>query len=228
MAGRSKAYAQGIEGRRDVRYPTDGYSCPLGAVLDVSASGLRLRSTKKPEAAVGDVISLAVRSSRQLLTVSGRIAWIRRKGLRNASYEIGVRFADQREGIRHAVEQFARVGHVDTKGTGPLKPEDGPSHAGERNTPNPTSEPAPSQNSVPAAAIEVEDLYALLEIDSTATGEDIRRAYRALALRYHPDRSPGEASAERFDRAAKAYRVLKNPVTRARYDEMLRAWRHAA
>ncbi len=63
------------------------------------------------------------------------------------------------------------------------------------------------------------DYYAILEIRPSASPEEIRRAYRALAKEHHPDRNPDDDAAEgRFKRVAAAYSVLGDPQERARYD----------
>lgn len=64
------------------------------------------------------------------------------------------------------------------------------------------------------------DYYEILSVAKTADGEEIKRAYRRLAMKYHPDRNPGDAEAEtKFKEAAEAYEVLSDPQTRARYDQ---------
>ncbi|HZL06975.1 MAG TPA: J domain-containing protein, partial [Coriobacteriia bacterium] len=59
-----------------------------------------------------------------------------------------------------------------------------------------------------------------LQVDPAAEPEVIDRAYRALALKYHPDRSAGTIDAEgaRMRRMNEAYAVLRDPTARARYD----------
>ena len=64
------------------------------------------------------------------------------------------------------------------------------------------------------------DYYDILGVGREATEEDIKRAYRKLALQYHPDRNPGNKEAEeKFKEATEAYEVLKDPEKRARYDQ---------
>jgi len=64
------------------------------------------------------------------------------------------------------------------------------------------------------------DYYEVLGVAKDADSEEIKRAYRQLALKYHPDRNPDEPDAEtRFKEAAEAYEVLRDPQKRARYDQ---------
>ena len=61
--------------------------------------------------------------------------------------------------------------------------------------------------------------YDVLGVASTADADEIRSAYRKLALRYHPDRNPGDGAAEeRFKEISEAYATLRDPESRARYD----------
>ncbi len=63
------------------------------------------------------------------------------------------------------------------------------------------------------------DYYEVLLVEKAATGEEIKKAYRKLAMQYHPDRNPGDAQAEEnFKEAAEAYEVLSDENKRARYD----------
>jgi molecular chaperone DnaJ len=70
--------------------------------------------------------------------------------------------------------------------------------------------------------VALEDHYALLGVPRGATRAELRRAYRLLALKLHPDRA-GYGSTMMFQRVAEAYRVLYDPVTRAEYDRQLSA-----
>jgi molecular chaperone DnaJ len=64
------------------------------------------------------------------------------------------------------------------------------------------------------------DYYEILEVSKQATEIDIKTAYRKMAMKYHPDRNPGNKEAEdKFKEAAEAYEVLSDPNKRARYDQ---------
>jgi molecular chaperone DnaJ len=64
-----------------------------------------------------------------------------------------------------------------------------------------------------------EDLYIILEVVRTASEEEIKRAFRKLARRYHPDINPGDRHAEdRFKRITEAYEILSDPLKRQFYD----------
>lgn len=63
------------------------------------------------------------------------------------------------------------------------------------------------------------DLYEILGVERTAEASTIKKAYRRLALKYHPDKNPGDNEAEeRFKEAAEAYAILSDAEKRARYD----------
>lgn len=64
------------------------------------------------------------------------------------------------------------------------------------------------------------DFYDILGVTKSATAEEIKKAYRKLAIKYHPDKNPDDKSAEdKFKEAAEAYEVLSNPEKKQRYDQ---------
>lgn len=64
------------------------------------------------------------------------------------------------------------------------------------------------------------DYYEVLGVGKSASAEEIKKAYRKLALKYHPDKNPGDKEAEeKFKEAAEAYDVLSNPDKKSRYDQ---------
>lgn len=64
------------------------------------------------------------------------------------------------------------------------------------------------------------DYYEVLGVSKTATDAEIKQAYKKMAIKYHPDRNPGDKEAEeKFKEAAEAYDVLRDPQKRQRYDQ---------
>jgi molecular chaperone DnaJ len=64
------------------------------------------------------------------------------------------------------------------------------------------------------------DYYEVLEVSKNASAEEIKKAYRQQALKYHPDKNPDDKAAEeKFKEAAEAYEVLRDPNKRQRYDQ---------
>lgn len=64
------------------------------------------------------------------------------------------------------------------------------------------------------------DYYEVLGVDKNATEDQIKKAYRKIAIKYHPDRNPGDKNAEeKFKEAAEAYDVLHDPQKRQQYDQ---------
>lgn len=74
--------------------------------------------------------------------------------------------------------------------------------------------------------MEFRDYYSTLGIAKTASASDIKRAYRKLARKYHPDLNPGDKTAEaKFKEVNEAHEVLADPEKRRKYDELGANWR---
>lgn len=73
--------------------------------------------------------------------------------------------------------------------------------------------------------MEYKDYYKVMGVERDASQDDIKRAYRKLARKYHPDVSSEADAEDRFQQLQEAYEVLKDPDKRAAYDQLGSAWR---
>ncbi len=78
------------------------------------------------------------------------------------------------------------------------------------------------------AATDFKDYYATLGVDKSASADDIKKSFRRLARKYHPDMNPGDKQAEaRFKEVSEAYEVLSDPEKRQKYDQFGQYWKQA-
>lgn len=74
--------------------------------------------------------------------------------------------------------------------------------------------------------MEYKDYYKVLGVDRSAKQDEIKKAYRKLAVKYHPDKNPGDKAAEeKFKEISEAYQVLGNEDSRKKYDELGANWK---
>ncbi|NEP12929.1 MAG: DnaJ domain-containing protein [Symploca sp. SIO2C1] len=77
-------------------------------------------------------------------------------------------------------------------------------------------------------ATDFKDYYAILGVSKSANGDEIKKNFRRLARKYHPDMNPGNKQAEtRFKEINEAYEVLSDPEKRKKYDQFGRYWKQA-
>src|SRR5437660_1758957 len=73
-----------------------------------------------------------------------------------------------------------------------------------------------------------ENYYSMLRVEREATPAEIRKSFRSLVLKLHPDKNPGNEDAEReFKKILSAYQLLSDPKKRAEYDTRLKAFEEA-
>jgi curved DNA-binding protein len=78
------------------------------------------------------------------------------------------------------------------------------------------------------AATDFKDYYSILGVSKSASADDIKRAFRKLARKYHPDVNPGDSNAEaKFKEISEAYEVLSDNDKRRKYDQFGRYWQQA-
>ncbi|MDX2145989.1 MAG: J domain-containing protein [Planctomycetota bacterium] len=180
-----------------------GWTTPLGDVVDIDTKGMRVRGWEIPALRRGERASLTIRAEGETIRVLASLAWSRRETDGQAS--MGFRFTDVTPRIASLIELLA---------TGGSRPR------GRRTD----VDTAP----VAQASLEVADLYAVLGVDSGATPEEIARAFRRRAREIHPDMNPAPDAPEQFRQLHKAYRVLRDPEFRMKYDQFVRRARVAA
>lgn len=73
--------------------------------------------------------------------------------------------------------------------------------------------------------VRYQDYYAVLGVPRTASQDEVRKAYRGLARKHHPDVDKSEGATQRFQQITEAYEVLKDPATRQRYDTLGANWK---
>jgi curved DNA-binding protein len=78
------------------------------------------------------------------------------------------------------------------------------------------------------AATDFKDYYAILGVNKTASADEIKKSFRRLARKYHPDMNPGDKQAEaRFKEVSEAYEVLSDSEKRQKYDQFGQYWKQA-
>jgi hypothetical protein len=100
------------------RHEAHGLRCPLGELIDLSATGLRCKCSGKPSVAQGAVIPLVLQNSNQTIRLMARVVWVRKVGLITGEWQAGLYFLDVRPGIKAAIEQFAKYGFIQDLGSG--------------------------------------------------------------------------------------------------------------
>ncbi len=224
--------------RNAERIRTQNLNSPLGVIVDLSGSGARIRASEKPLLELGSSVDVAIASESQKLHLRGTIQWMA-KDKKTKLWEFGLRWTPMSEAEVAVIEQFARIGHVSQEfikdhsraakaaraaPSQATPPPPGPNASAKKDPPpNPgKNDKADASSNAAGARVDLEDLYAVLGVGAKATSTQIHSAFRALAMKYHPDHNPAPEAASQFALVSKAYNVLKDPELRRKYDEFVR------
>jgi hypothetical protein len=190
----------GFQARSADRHAPQEVACTLGEVLDMSATGMRLKMTRKPPVIIGQVMLLELDHPGGKLAVKGQVRWWRRAGMRR--YEVGLKFVRVRPGAEHTLEAIAKGMRTARR---PAASADRPVDRGS---------PIAARTSLP-------NYFAILGLRPDADEAAIKRRYRQLAARLHPDVNLDPDAMQRFERLNDAYRVLSDARRREAYLSMI-------
>ena len=193
----------GQDRRRADRLGTNSLTCDLGAVVDISQTGMKLRSDRKPPMRVGQVFEAKLDSGTHRVPVSGQVVWVKRKGLKY--YEMGVHFVNVKASLKAAIESIGMYGFVDL---------DRAAQAKQRKYGGSSSGASPAVR----ATANLPDYYKILELGADAGDKEIQLAFRNLARKFHPDVAPGKEASRKFIEITQAYEVLRDPEAKKSYD----------
>lgn len=209
FSGKSAPKGDPTHRRTAERHAVDGLQCTLGAVIDLSRTGMRIWTTREPRAAIGMAIPMVLADGDQRVSISGKVMWVRKLD-DETGWHIGMAFDGADDVFRQAIETYTKAGYFTTDPSIRRK-----LYSGESNF---ETQPEPQ---TPVIRAEVVDLYEVIGVDRAASAEEIHLAYKRLARKLHPDQCDEADAAERFSRVAKAYSVLRDAASRAKYDQLL-------
>ena len=181
---------------RAERMQTAVVSCAMGPIVDISRSGVSVRVQRLLGVAVGAEMEIELCAPTDCMTVRARVVRVRPTG--GGRYEIAMEFVGMTEEDRTAVQNLAR--HGKRRASGVFISEE--------------------KREKLIEALRMPDYYQMLGVSPRASVEEINKAYRALARKYHPDvcREPG--AQERFCLINDAHDTLGEAEKRAAYDAM--------
>ncbi len=184
----------------------DSVRCDVGEVLDLSGSGMRLRTASKPPIAEGQVARLNLKFAGKKANLQVQARWIKRCGLKQ--FEVGLKFVNVTPKVQAIIDSVARYGFYCKEG---LEGE-APAAPGKRESPRRV-----------AATLDLPDYYKTLDVSRRADAKQVRSAFHRLAQMYHPDHNQSEDAPARFMEIKQAYDVLIDPDKRGHYDLLLKA-----
>jgi len=185
--------------RKMPRHVTDAVTCPLGEILDLSGSGMRIMFKGRCSIKVGQSVPIKLKTPHGTVMVAITAKWRRRTGLLGG-YQIGFEFMGIKPAQSVALATIARFGFVAPEGVQKASSKEAPKL---------------DQPSSIEATLVLAQYYDCLGLDDQATSEDIKHAYRQLARQYHPDVASGEENQRKFVELREAYDLLNDHHRRA-------------
>ena len=192
------------------RHVTDVVTCPLGELLDLSGTGMRVKVGRGSPLKPGQVLPVKLGTPSGSVSVQAQVMWRKRRGWRGGA-EAGLRFVGVTPGQSVALATIARFGFI-SKENIKLTQGLGSNHGAAGPGPNPTPDadsPRAATSDAPAHC------YRTLGLEPGAPPADIKHAYRLLARQCHPDVAPGPENQQRFVELREAYDQLVRQVGRA-------------
>jgi len=189
------------------RHRTHALAALGGSLVDLSATGMRVRTHSRPDVKPGSSYRVEIKSTSQCIRLTARVVWIKRTSVLARTHEFGVVFTDLKPGIGAILEHWAVYGFI-------------PSRDSRAATIN-VNAGIPATGAPAAPAKGPDDLpcfYTVLGVTADACQAEIHAAYRRMAKTLHPDVCREEDAAERFAFIARVYQVLGEPESRKRYD----------
>ncbi len=184
--------------RRLKRHAPSSLACQLGDVLDVSGSGMRVMGKGLKLVKIGQVYPVTLLIAGKSIQVQAQALWKQPSGL--LKRQIGFRFVKMKPGLEHAIQSLLEHGFV----------------------PETTSDAEATPKTRVGATLDMPNYFNVLGLDHDATPDDIRKAYRSLARRWHPDSNHSAEAAEKFEAIQQAYGVLKDEHQRDALKKMIR------
>lgn len=179
---------------RAERMQTAVVSCAMGPIVDISRSGMSVRVQRAMGLSVGTAMEIELCAPTDCMTVRTRVVRVRPTG--GGRYEIAMEFVGMTEEERTALENLAR--HGKRRASGVFISEE--------------------KREKLIEALRMPDYYQVLGVSQQTSVEEIHKAYRELARKYHPDVCREQGAQERFCLINDAHDTLAKPEKRVAYD----------
>lgn len=217
---------------RAERHVTQGFSCFLGQIVDMSKSGMKVRCEGKPELTPGRYVEISVTSPFQRITLKTRVVWVRKSG---GDWCMGFQFQDVGPALAEALDSLAKFGFAPLQQPGSRRgrsaederEEQEREYAQKHAAKHAADQPAGSPVTI-EASVTYTDLYAILGVEPESDERAIKSAYRQQALKLHPDINKTPEASEQFGLVCKAYAILSDKAKRMKYDGLRTQGRKAA